>query len=143
MVREVLADVLRDSANVLLVEPLSYHEFAHAMRASYLCLTDSGGVQEEAPSVGKPVLVMRDTTERPEAVEAGTVRLIGTDQPDVAKALTELLEDGSAHASMANAVNPYGDGRAAPRAVAAIKQLFGIGTRLPDFTPKPEGRQSV
>lgn len=143
VVRDVLTDVLGEIPNVLLVEPLSYHEFAHAMKASYLCLTDSGGVQEEAPSLGKPVLVMRDTTERPEAVEAGTVRLIGTDEADVSKALSELIENRSLYESMANAVNPYGDGHAAARAVAAIKHLFGFGSRLPDFAPSVEGTASV
>jgi UDP-N-acetylglucosamine 2-epimerase (non-hydrolysing) len=113
------------------------------MKASYLCLTDSGGVQEEAPSLGKPVLVMRETTERPEAVEAGTVKLVGTDRAQVSKALNELIEDHQAYLSMANAVNPYGDGRAAARAVAAVQQLFGLGERLPDFAPSFEGKASV
>ena len=143
IVREVITGVLGRTPNVLLVEPLTYHEFAHAMKAAYLLVTDSGGVQEEAPSLGKPVLVMRDTTERPEAVEAGTVRLIGTAEADVAKAVCGLIEDQSLYELMANAVNPYGDGRAAARAVAAIEELFGLGSRLPDFAPSTEGELSV
>jgi UDP-N-acetylglucosamine 2-epimerase (non-hydrolysing) len=101
-------------------------------------LTDSGGVQEEAPSLGKPVLVMRDTTERPEAVEAGTVRLVGTHGATIRAAVDELLDDPEAYADMANAVNPYGDGRAAERCVAAIAELLGIGHRAPDFEPAAE-----
>ena len=143
IVREVITAVLGETANVLLVEPLTYHEFAHAMKASYLLLTDSGGVQEEAPSLGKPVLVMRDTTERPEAVEAGTVELVGTDQANVSEALYRLIEDQGAYERMAKAVNPYGDGNAAKRAVAAIGELFGLGRRLPDFAPLVKGDLSV
>ena len=135
VVREVIKDVLGDVANLLLIEPLTYHEFSHAMMAAHLLLTDSGGVQEEAPSLGKPVLVMRDTTERPEAVDAGTVALVGTGRACVRDALTRLLDDRDAYTRMAHAVNPYGDGKAAVRSVAAIEQLFDIGQRLPDFTP--------
>jgi UDP-N-acetylglucosamine 2-epimerase (non-hydrolysing) len=93
-------------------------------------------VQEEAPSLGKPVLVMRDTTERPEAVQAGTVRLVGTDGAVIRAALEELLDDTLAYAEMANAVNPYGDGRAAERSVAAIAELLGVGRRAADFDPR-------
>lgn len=135
-VREVVQDVLGTEPNVHLTEPLSYHEFCHAMRASDLLLTDSGGVQEEAPSLGKPVLVMRENTERPEAVDAGTVRLVGTDRDIVHKSLLGLLRDRAQYAAMANAVNPYGDGRAAPRAVAAIAELLGEGHRIADFSPE-------
>ena len=98
-------------------------------------LTDSGGVQEEAPSLGKPVLVMRETTERPEAVDAGTVRLVGTDKDLIVDQVSNLITDEAAYLSMAQAVNPYGDGRASQRVVAAIEHFFGIGDRLPDFTP--------
>jgi UDP-N-acetylglucosamine 2-epimerase (non-hydrolysing) len=136
LVREVIEAILGDEPNVHLTEPLTYHEFCHAMRAARLLLTDSGGVQEEAPSFGKPVLVMRENTERPEAVDAGTVRLIGTDQDTVHKSLLGLLRDQALYDAMANAVNPYGDGHAAERCVAAIAQLFGLGTRLPDFAPR-------
>ncbi len=133
MVREVIQRELAGPDNVLLTEPLMYHEFTHVLQAAHVVLTDSGGVQEEAPSLGKPVLVMRDTTERPEAVLAGTVRLVGTAGADIVKETLELLEDDRAHRSMANAVNPYGDGRAAARSVAAIASMFGLGERLPDF----------
>ena len=133
VVRQVIEATLLDQPNVLLTEPLSYHEFAHVLRACRLVVTDSGGVQEEAPSLGKPVLVMRETTERPEAVVAGTVKLVGTDRELVRDETLTLLEDAAAYDAMANAVNPYGDGRAAARGVAAIAHLVGIGERLPEF----------
>jgi UDP-N-acetylglucosamine 2-epimerase (non-hydrolysing) len=135
VVREVIEAVLDDVPQVVLCEPLDYHEFCHAMRGAHLILTDSGGVQEEAPSLGKPVLVMRDTTERPEAVDAGTVRLVGTDRAEITTWLDHLLNDTAAYAEMANAVNPYGDGRAAARSLAALAEYFGLGSRLPDFVP--------
>lgn len=135
VVRNVVEDVLGDLSAVTLVNPLSYHEFAFAMRSAHLLLTDSGGVQEEAPSLGKPVLVMRATTERPEAVDAGTVELVGTKQKIVAASLDRLLDDDDEYAIMAKAVNPYGDGKAVPRCIAAIEELFGLGSRLPDFEP--------
>ena len=96
-------------------EPLSYHQFVAAMNRSYLILTDSGGVQEEAPSLGKPVLVMRDTTERPEAVAAGTVKLVGTDQNVIYSECEQLLTNTMLYDSMAQKENPYGDGRACER----------------------------
>ena len=133
VVRDVVEANLLDQPNALLTEPLSYHEFAHVLRACRLVVTDSGGVQEEAPSLGKPVLVMRDTTERPEAVLAGTVKLVGTDRDLVRDEALRLLEDDAAYLSMANAVNPYGDGCAGPRAAAAIAHLVGVGERLPEF----------
>lgn len=136
VVREVLVEMLSDTPNVLLTEPLTYHEFCHAMERSHLLLTDSGGVQEEAPSLGKPVLVMRDTTERPEAITAGTVELVGTATHRVGSALTRLLDDESEYSIMANAVNPYGDGRAAERSIAALRAMLGFGERLPDYTPE-------
>ena len=132
-VRSIVESALGGLGNVLLTEPLGYHEFAHAMAHSHLVITDSGGVQEEAPSLGKPVLVLRDTTERPEAVESGTVRLVGTRHDAVRSATLELLEDEHAYRAMSTATNPYGDGHAAERAVAAIGQLLGIGQRLPEF----------
>lgn len=135
VVREVVEPALGDLSNATLVEPLSYHEFCHVMEKSHLLLTDSGGVQEEAPSLGKPVLVMRDTTERPEALAAGTVRLVGTSADAIRSSVVELLDDPVTYDAMATAVNPYGDGRAASRAVAAIAELFGVGERLPDFEP--------
>jgi UDP-N-acetylglucosamine 2-epimerase (non-hydrolysing) len=136
VVRSVISDALGDLGSVSLVEPLDYHTFCHAMSAADVVLTDSGGVQEEAPSLGKPVLVMRDNTERPEAVDAGTVRLVGTSRESVRGALEELLTSSEARAAMARAVNPYGDGRASTRCVAAIEHHFGLSERLPDFVPE-------
>ncbi|MET0931987.1 MAG: UDP-N-acetylglucosamine 2-epimerase (non-hydrolyzing) [Aeromicrobium sp.] len=134
-VREVLLPPLRALANVIVTEPLSYGDFVLAMDASTVVLTDSGGVQEEAPSLGKPVLVLRDTTERPEAIDAGTVRLVGTDEDLIVKSVATLLTDPVAHAEMSRAVNPYGDGRAAARAVGAIEHHFALGPRPTDFDP--------
>ncbi|MDY6054289.1 non-hydrolyzing UDP-N-acetylglucosamine 2-epimerase [Micrococcus sp.] len=133
VVREAVLPALEGLENVLVTEPLAYGEFTHLLSLAEVVLTDSGGVQEEAPSLGKPVLVMRENTERPEAVSAGTVRLIGTDEDRVVEEVTRLLDDADAHAAMANAVNPYGDGRAAERTVSGIAQLLGVGERLPEF----------
>ncbi|ODT82086.1 MAG: UDP-N-acetylglucosamine 2-epimerase [Pelagibacterium sp. SCN 64-44] len=134
-VREVLLPELQTLENVLITEPLGYSDFVGAMQASDIVLTDSGGVQEEAPSLGKPVLVMRETTERPEAVLAGTVRLVGTDEDLIVDAVSTLLTDRSAYDAMAKAVNPYGDGHAADRCVAAIEHHFGLSPRPRDFAP--------
>ena len=106
-----------NAANVLFIEPLDYIPFVYLMSLSSIVLTDSGGIQEEAPSLGKPVLVMRDTTERPEAVEAGTVKLIGTEQKNIIESISELLDNPKSYEQMANAVNPYGDGFASKRIV--------------------------
>lgn len=133
VVREVVSLAFEGCRNVRITEPLSYHEFVHAAKNSYLILTDSGGVQEEAPSLGVPVLVMRDTTERPEAVEAGTAKLIGTRYEDVYREVTSLLNDRSEWQAMANSINPYGDGRAAERSLSAIEQMLGIGQRMEEF----------
>lgn len=133
IVREVLQDLLGDIRQVVLCEPLDYHEFCHAMKGAFFVLTDSGGVQEEAPSLGKPVLVMRENTERPEASDAGTVRLVGTDRVELEKWILRLVEDPAAHASMANAVNPYGDGKAAERTVAALSHYFEMGEWPEEF----------
>ncbi|MFC7594466.1 non-hydrolyzing UDP-N-acetylglucosamine 2-epimerase [Terrabacter sp. GCM10028922] len=133
IVREAVLPYLMGLGNVVVTEPLAYGEFTRLMAASKIVLTDSGGVQEEAPSLGKPVLVMRENTERPEAVDAGTVRLIGTDEQRIVDEVSRLMDDDSHYASMANAVNPYGDGRAAERSVAAMRQLFGLGERIADF----------
>lgn len=133
LVREALLPALDGLSNVLVTEPLAYGEFTRLMAASTVVLTDSGGVQEEAPSLGKPVLVLRSNTERPEAVTAGTVRLIGTQEHDVVRQVSRLLDDPSAYREMAHAVNPYGDGNATARCVAAIAQLLGVGEREPDF----------
>lgn len=139
IVRDVVRGTLGGLEQVLLCEPFAYHEFCHVMKAAHLVLTDSGGVQEESPSLASPVLVMRDTTERPEAVEAGAVRLVGTDTDVVSGALIELIEGAEVHTSMARAVNPYGDGVAARRSVAAIAHHFGLGDREPDFDPHHGG----
>jgi UDP-N-acetylglucosamine 2-epimerase (non-hydrolysing) len=114
------------SHNIHLIEPLDYFPFVAMMDRATLLLTDSGGVQEEAPSLGKPVLVMRDSTERPEAIEAGTARLVGTDVKKICSSVAELLCDQQAYAAMANAVNPFGDGRACGRIVDSILKA-GIG----------------
>lgn len=141
VVREAVLPALEGLDNVLVTEPLAYGEFTRMLAVADVVLTDSGGVQEEAPSLGKPVLVMRENTERPEAVTAGTVKLIGTDEERIVEEVSTLLHNEAIYTSMANAVNPYGDGRAAERTVAAIAHMFGLGERLPDFNPeaKPVG----
>ena len=113
--------LLRSRENIRLIPPQDYLPFVYLMKRAHLILTDSGGVQEEAPSLGKPVLVMRDTTERPEAVEAGTVRLVGTDDSLIVSEAARLLDDPEAYAAMSQANNPYGDGHAAARIVSAIQ----------------------
>jgi UDP-N-acetylglucosamine 2-epimerase (non-hydrolysing) len=112
------------SSNIHLIEPLDYLPFVAMMNRAYIILTDSGGVQEEAPSLGKPVLVMRDTTERPEAVEAGTVRLVGTDYQAIVDGVSELLTDQTVYESMSRAHNPYGDGKATERHIQALEKYF-------------------
>jgi UDP-N-acetylglucosamine 2-epimerase (non-hydrolysing) len=134
-VRDALLPAFDGLANVLTVEPLDYGAFSQMLRRASLVLTDSGGVQEEAPSLGKPVLVMRDTTERPEAVAAGTARLVGTDADRIVEQVHGLLTSPRAYEDMANAVNPYGDGQAAPRTVAAIEYLLGLGPRPEPWRP--------
>ena len=134
VVREAVLPSLVDKPNVLVTEPLAYGEFTRLLSVADVVLTDSGGVQEEAPSLGKPVLVMRENTERPEAVDAGTVLLIGTDEERIVDEVSLLLHDEGHFAGMANAVNPYGDGKAAARTVAAIEELLGVGARIGDFT---------
>ncbi len=119
-VREPVGAILAGIPNVHLMEPVSYEEFVHLMNAATLLLTDSGGVQEEAPALGKPVLVMRENTERPEAVEAGTARLVGTDRARIVTGVEELLGDGNAYRRMATATNPYGDGTAAEQIVTFL-----------------------
>lgn len=121
-VQEPVKRLLGGLTNVHLINPLGYEPFVHLMQHSYLVLTDSGGVQEEAPGLGKPVLVMRDTTERPEAVEAGTVRLLGTDAEVIRDAVQELLDDDALYAKMSQAHNPYGDGKACERILAFMKE---------------------
>ena len=133
VVREAVLPAIEGKPNVVVTEPLAYGEFTRMLSVAHVVLTDSGGVQEEAPSLGKPVLVMRENTERPEAVTAGTVKLIGTDEERIVTEVDRLLNDADAYQAMANAVNPYGDGKAAERSLAAIEQMFGVGQRVADF----------
>ena len=133
VVREAVLPAIEGKPNVVVTEPLAYGEFTRMLSVAHVVLTDSGGVQEEAPSLGKPVLVMRENTERPEAVTAGTVKLIGTDEERIVTEVDRLLNDADAYQAMANAVNPYGDGKAAERSLAAIEQMFGVGRRVADF----------
>jgi UDP-N-acetylglucosamine 2-epimerase (non-hydrolysing) len=141
VVREALLPALHGQDNVMAVEPMGYGAFARLLRRSTIVLTDSGGVQEEAPSLGKPVLVMRDTTERPESVSAGTARLVGTDPDRVYAEVHRLLSSAQAYEDMANAVNPYGDGRAAERVAGAIEHMFGLGARPAPFEPGSQPSQ--
>ncbi|MDR7295813.1 UDP-N-acetylglucosamine 2-epimerase (non-hydrolyzing) [Pelomonas aquatica] len=123
-VREPVSRLLGDAPGVHLIEPLEYLPFAYLMRTSYLILTDSGGIQEEAPSLGKPVLVMRDNTERPEAVAAGTVQLVGTDADRIHAAASRLLDDQEAYQAMSEAHNPYGDGKASYRIRQVLESVL-------------------
>jgi UDP-N-acetylglucosamine 2-epimerase (non-hydrolysing) len=125
------------AANIHLIDPLSYLSFVGLMDRATLILTDSGGVQEEAPSLGKPVLVMREITERPEAVAAGTVRLVGTDREEIVNGVSKLLADSAAYGVMARAHNPYGDGQAAGRIVKVCRSFLWNGLRQSEF-PKTE-----
>lgn len=138
IVREAVLPFLEGKPNVIVTEPLAYGEFTRMVSLAHIVLTDSGGVQEEAPSLGKPVLVMRDNTERPEAVDAGTVSLIGTDEERIVREVDRLLNDQEHFESMAHAVNPYGDGKAAVRSVAAIAHLLGLGVRGQEFAASSE-----
>ena len=123
-IHEVFGENLSDLGNLFFIEPLEYLSFVRLMEKSTLVLTDSGGIQEEAPGLGKPVLVMRNTTERPEALEAGTVKLVGTDYDMITGEVSALLSDAGAYETMSRAVNPYGDGKATERIVVYIKSLF-------------------
>ena len=120
-IHEVFGDNLKVYGNMFFIEPLEYLAFVYLMEKSTIVLTDSGGIQEEAPGLGKPVLVMRDTTERPEALEAGTVRLVGTDYNKIMSGVSVLLEDKERYQEMSRAVNPYGDGRACDRIINVLK----------------------
>lgn len=123
-VREPVTRILGGLNRVHLIEPLDYLPFVYLMSRCYLIITDSGGIQEEAPSLGKPVLVMRDTTERPEAVEAGTVKLVGTDSDRIFNVAAELLTNSGSYLAMANMHNPYGDGKASGKIVQALKSYI-------------------
>lgn len=120
-IHEVFGDNLKVYGNMFFIEPLEYLAFVYLMEKSTIVLTDSGGIQEEAPGLGKPVLVMRDTTERPEALEAGTVRLVGTDYNKIMSCVTALLENKERYQEMSRAVNPYGDGKACDRIINVLK----------------------
>jgi UDP-N-acetylglucosamine 2-epimerase (non-hydrolysing) len=135
VVRRSVVPAVKGLANVIVVEPLAYGSFARLIDRADLVLTDSGGIQEEAPSRGKPVLVLRDTTERPEAIAAGTVQLVGTDESTIVDVARRLLSDHEAYSRMARSVNPYGDGRAAARSVAAVEWYLGLGERPEDYRP--------
>ncbi len=131
-VRKVVGEELGGLPKVHLIEPLDYEPFANLMNKAYLILTDSGGVQEEAPALGKPVLVLRNTTERPEAAAAGTVKLIGTESERVYQETRKLLINKNEYNHMAEAINPYGDGRASERIVKAIMYKYGLIDKEPD-----------
>ncbi|HWS23162.1 MAG TPA: UDP-N-acetylglucosamine 2-epimerase (non-hydrolyzing) [Anaerolineales bacterium] len=122
-VKEVATKLLKDVPNVSLLQPLDYLPMVHLIKESYLVLTDSGGLQEEAPGFGKPVLVMRNVTERPEGIQAGTVRLVGTKSRQIEEMVKKLLVDHDDYLSMAQAVNPYGDGKASARIIEVIKNF--------------------
>ncbi|WP_366923704.1 UDP-N-acetylglucosamine 2-epimerase (non-hydrolyzing) [Metallumcola ferriviriculae] len=130
-VRQLAHEILGGHAGVVLIEPLDYQPFANLMDRSQLVLTDSGGMQEEAPSLGKPVLVLRDTTERPEAVVAGTVRLVGTDEEKIFRQAEKVLTDPDEYAQMAQATNPYGDGQACKRIIQCLDYYFGLRSEQP------------
>ena len=135
-VREIVDEELGKLAQVHLIEPLDYEAFANLMAKVDIVLTDSGGIQEEAPALGKPVLVLRDTTERPEAVDAGTVKLVGTAYDDVLRETSLLLDDSKYYQSMAEAANPYGDGRACERIIRKILHENGYDIKiLSEFSP--------
>lgn len=123
MVQDPVKNILSDFSNVHLIQPLDYEKFVYLLKYSYIVLTDSGGIQEEAPSLGKPVLVMRNKTERPEAVVAGTVKLVGADKEQIAFNITKLLEHEDIYLKMSTAHNPYGDGKSSKRIVEIIKNM--------------------
>lgn len=125
-VQQPVHQILGHIPNVVLTEPLDYFKFVHLMKHAYIILTDSGGIQEEAPSLGIPVLVLREVTERPEAVDAGTVRIVGTHSRNIYGEVKRLMEHTDAYAAMAHAINPYGDGTAAYRIVSIIKKYFAM-----------------
>ena len=132
-VRETAREILGDLDRVDLIEPLDVLDMHNLMERSFMIMTDSGGIQEEAPSLGKPVLVLRSETERPEAVEFGTVRLIGTEEEDIYKAGTLLIRDKEEYKKMETAVNPYGDGKASKRIVDFLLYSFGFEKSMEEF----------
>jgi len=132
-VREIVNSILGDTDRIHLIEPINVQDMHNLIDRCYIVMTDSGGLQEEAPSLGKPVLVLRTETERPEAVHAGTVKLVGINEDDIYNIASELLSDREKYVKMAKAVNPYGDGKASIRIVKAILHKFGMGDRPLDF----------
>ena len=137
-VREPVARLLGGHVRIRLGEPIGYRDFVRLLDSCHFVLTDSGGVQEEAPALGKPVLVLRETTERPESIAAGTSRLVGTEPDGVLQAAEELLHDERAYRGMAHAENPYGDGRATGRIMTALRCHFGLAAERPTpFGPSP------
>jgi len=126
-VQKPVFEILSNIPNVYLIEPLDYESFVYLMYNSYIILTDSGGIQEEAPSLGKPVLVMRDTTERPEAVEVGTVKLVGTNTENIVREVEKIMYNKSEYEKMSNATNPYGDGKASKRIFEIIVKEANLG----------------
>jgi UDP-N-acetylglucosamine 2-epimerase (non-hydrolysing) len=137
IVREVVYGSLGSLNNVFLIEPLDYLDFVNVMARSYLIITDSGGVQEEGPSLGKPILVLRKVTERPEAVEYGTVKLVGLDEARIVDTAKKLIDSKAAYKKMAEAINPYGDGRASERTIQVIKKYFGFSKNaVHEFRPR-------
>jgi UDP-N-acetylglucosamine 2-epimerase (non-hydrolysing) len=136
IVRDVVYPILNGVSNVSLIEPLEYDDFVNLMAHSHLILTDSGGVQEEGPFFGVPILVLRSVTERPDAVDYGTVKLVGLDEKNIYDNACNLLDNKIVYKKMANAVNPYGDGQAARRTILAIKKYFGFSSeKFDDFIP--------
>lgn len=131
-VRETVFSILGDMDRVHLIDPLDVEELHNAMARSFMVMTDSGGIQEEAPALAKPVLVLRRETERPEAVAAGTVKIAGVEEEDIVRLAKELLDDEAAYNKMAHAANPYGDGEASRRTVEAILYAFGLRDKRPD-----------
>lgn len=138
VVRAAILPQVAHIGSIRLTEPLAYGAFARLMNRAHIILTDSGGIQEEGPGLGKPVLVIRDTTERPEALRAGTSRLVGTDREHIVKQVRLLLHDRATYAAMAKAVNPYGDGHAADRTVRAIGHWMGLCGRPAEFGDAPD-----
>ncbi len=132
-VRNTAQEILGNLSNVILIDPVDVCDMHNLMQRCYMVMTDSGGLQEEAPALGKPVLVLRTETERPEAVEAGTVKIAGVETDDIVRLATELIRDKAAYDKQSKAVNPYGDGKASKRTVDAILYYFGAGEKPADF----------
>jgi UDP-N-acetylglucosamine 2-epimerase (non-hydrolysing) len=136
VVREVVYPILQDLRNISLIEPLDYLDFVNIMAKSHLIFTDSGGVQEEGPHFGIPILVLRSVTERPDAVDFGTVKLVGLDEENIFNTAIQLIDNKAEYDKMANAVNPYGDGFSAVRTIKILKNYFGFSNEAVDeFVP--------